>query len=480
MTVSQGGLRLFGSIVSAESRSVRVFLVAVAAALTSLWLAPAAQGQAEPKVDESASGAEYVAGELVVTYKSDVSERALKEVPSEVDAESEETIPEIGVQELEFPEIQDKASGEDREKALARVKDELESDPAVASVDYNFIGEYSFTPDDTFFDRQYGLRKIKAPRAWNNERGAGVTIGIVDSGVDSGHPDLAGKITRQRDFINGDNTAEDDFGHGTAVSGVAAAATNNGRGVAGACPDCKLIVAKNGNNFPTTAATIRGIYWSVENGAKVVNLSLEVPRSEGLKRSVNFASRKGVVVVGAAGNEGSNRLAYPASYKNALSVAATNRRDKRASFSNFSRAVDLAAPGVAIRTTDQRGRAGFSGGAYSVVDGTSFSSPMVAGTAGLLAGQGRSAAQIRKRLQSTAKDLGADGRDNLYGHGLINAAAAVRRERTSKPKDPKPNKPRSNKPKEEPRKENLLDFVTSDEFPFGVLPEDFPFDFVRQ
>lgn len=394
---------------------------ALLGALLVLWLAPAASGDT-PKVDEDPAGAPYVAGELLITYEEGASSKTQEELPRVVKGEVEAALPAVDTQVIEFPAVKDNSSEEKREETLERKKSELEKDPAVEAVDYNYVREFSYMPNDPRFDAQYGLRKIEAPAAWDRTRGrAGTRIAIVDSGIQARHPDLNAKVVAQYDFGNRDRVAEDNVGHGTHVAGVAAAETGNRTGVAGACPDCSLLVAKIDRGGTIDAAgVIRGIKWSADRGADVINLSLGAEGYvEAEARAVRYARSKGAVVVAAAGNEArnGNPRIYPAAYRGVIAVGATTRADRRASFSSFGNWVDVSAPGIGILST--------SPGGYSSLDGTSFSSPFVAGVAGLLASQGRGPVAIERRILSTAKDLGPRGRDPYYGAGRVDAAAAV-------------------------------------------------------
>jgi len=282
-----------------------------------------------------------------------------------------------------------------------------------------------------------GLKRTKTdfPGAWNDAKGGGAKVAIVDSGVNrklaSGvyerHPDI-GKIADQKDFVEGNAVADDDTGyggHGTQVTGIAGALTDNGKGVAGACFECKLLIAKvlNGKGNARDSRIIKGINWSVDHHADVVNLSFGGPgESDILRKAVNRASNRGALVVAAAGNEGNtlspSKRQYPAAYPKVIAVSATNGSDGLASFSSRGDWVDLAAPGTNILSTRKSGD-------YGKQSGTSFSAPFVSGLAGLLASQGMSADAIRQRMQGTAKDLGAAGDDPRFGHGRINADRAV-------------------------------------------------------
>lgn len=417
---------------------LKTFVAAfVGAALLLVLLASGAEGATQEAVDESAGAGPHVAGELLVTYESGVDTAASEELPEETAGEVEEELPELDTQVIEFPQVKNRPSEDQRERLLQQKREELQSDPAVQSVSYNYVykGFYEgpYTPNDPRFGAQYGLESIEAPRAWGAVRGEGVDIAIVDTGISNAHPDLEGKISAQANCVNeskedlscveGPGSAEDDNGHGTEVAGVAAAATGNGKGIAGTCPDCRLLVAKSlsGSNTGKASDIAGGIVWSTDEGAEVINLSLgaEGVDSPPIEKAINRARKKGAVVVAAAGNfgRGSGKV-YPAAYRGVVAVAATNRSDRRAPFSSTGGWVDVAAPGVGVLTTKYRT-------GYGRSDGTSLSSPYVAGVAGMLAAQGRSEDGIRRKISSTAVDRGPRGKDAFYGHGLVDAAAAV-------------------------------------------------------
>lgn len=422
--------QVFNKAVTAKHTSV--LLTAFAGALVSLMLvAHSAWGIPQEDIDTNQEGAPYVVGELLVVYETGVSETAVDEVPDESGGEVEEEIPQLDAQLVEFPSVKEEPDERQREKLLAQKRAALAKEPAVESVSLNYVYRGSFTPDDPQFDDQYGLTRIRAPLAWDETLGRRTDIAVVDTGIDPRHPDLGKKIVKQRNFVGSTetNSARDDNGHGTSVAGVAAAITNNNEGVAGTCPRCRLIVAKSldATNSGTVDDVAEGITWAADNGAEVINLSLGAvgADSQVLEDAVDYATGKGVVLVAAAGNESTGKPSYPAAYGNVISVAATNQNDRRADFSNYGKTIDVSAPGVNIQTTDIRGVEGFEQGNYATENGTSFSSPFTAGVAGLLASQGRSRTEIQDRIERTARDLGPEGEDNFYGHGLVNAAAAV-------------------------------------------------------
>jgi thermitase len=403
-------------------RQVGVLLVALLGALALLAFSPEARSQpAEEAVDHGPGGAPYAAGELLVTYEEQASDAAVESLDEEVGAEVGETLPAIDARLFEFSEVKGKLSEQAREQALARIREELERDPAVESVGYNYLYSASVTPDDPSFDEQWGLSTADFENAWSSTLGSGVKIAIVDSGADVRHGDLKQNIGRQRDFINDDGTVEDPFKHGTHVAGIAAADTNNGIGVAGGCPNCKLLIAKvldeGGSGYSADVA--EGITWSADNGAKVINLSLSNGAKDNpVKDAVDYATRRGAIVVAAAGNTRKSRPMYPAAYSNVMAVAATDRHDQPASFSTYGDWVDIAAPGRSILST-------IPGGRYAFKNGTSMAAPHVSALAGLLASQELDRAGINKRIFNTAVDLGPVGHDPHYGHGRIDAGQAV-------------------------------------------------------
>jgi thermitase len=402
----------------------RVLSVAVAIAFVLVWLSPDARGATTaPKVDKDRQGAPYASGELIVTYKPGASAQHVDAVAQESRARVQEEISTPGPQLLSFPAVKHERSEHAREKQLRRTKKALEKRPGVERVDYNYLRLPDYVPNDPeFIGAQWDLQAIKAPAAWDETLGVGARVAVVDTGIAGNHPDLKSKIAAQKDLVNNDGVAEDDTnGHGTHVAGTVGAATNNGLGVAAVCPGCKLLIAKAGGLKGLYDFDIaQGIYWSVNNRAKAINLSVGGYRSNRvLEHAVNYAWDHGVVVVAAAGNDNTSRLSYPAAYGHVISVSATDQLDRKARFSNYGTTIDVAAPGVDITST-------VLGGVYDTKSGTSMSSPHVAGLAGLLAAQGHTAPETRKLIQRTATDLGAGGKDELYGWGLIDANKAVR------------------------------------------------------
>ncbi len=315
---------------------------------------------------------------------------------------------------------------------------------------------------------QWGLDRIGAPQAWNRATGRGITIAVVDSGVDLRHEDLRDKLLGSVSCIGANSnpaqctgSAADDNGHGTHVAGIAVATTDNGVGVAGVAPDAKLlavrVLANNCDESGCTAtgtsgAVSAGIRWAVDHGADVINLSLGgggIANQLGcsLCDAVEYAWQRGVIAVIAAGNDAANSdPVLPPGFADepAVLVTATTRSDGRASYSNSSSASirtarwPVAAPGGEGETaasdcaTDGRPKGVVStywipgqSNQYACLAGTSMATPHVSGALAVLLSAGFTPQQAIDRLLSTAKDLGPAGRDESFGYGRIDLAKAT-------------------------------------------------------
>ncbi len=302
----------------------------------------------------------------------------------------------------------------------------------------------AWTPNDTYFNLQWGLPKIGAPAAWDMARGAGVRIAIIDSGIDLTHPDFAGgKVVDTTNTIVTGASVQDDNGHGTHVAGIASAVTNNNAYVAGVAPDAWLIVAKslNASGTGSIADTADAIRWAADAGANVVSLSMATPAYTGpdpMGDAVAYAQSRGCLVVAAAGNydPGSGvtltTAVLPAAYPGVVGVGWTTQTDAisansvHATRSDGQSVVVLSAPGEQIASTYPLDLPPVgAGGVY--MSGTSMAAPHVAGAAALIWSKFPylSAAEVVSRLTGTALDLGAAGRDTSYGYGRIRIDQAL-------------------------------------------------------
>ena len=375
--------------------------------------------------------AEYAPGRLLVRFADERAPAALVEAFAPFAATIAAEIAPLGVYRLNVPIGQE-----------LTVAERLRQRPDVLYAEPDYIFHATIVPNDPHYaSRQWNLPHINAPAAWDLTTGApSLTIAVIDTGVDLGHPDLSGKLVAGYDFANGDNDPQDDEGHGTHVAGIAAAATNNNVGIAGVAWGTLLMPIKvldsSGSGYTSDIA--QGIIWAVDHGACILNLSLGGPDySATLADAVAYAYTRNVLVIAAAGNEylAGNPTSYPAAYPNVLAVAATTDQDAHASYSNTGNYVDVAAPGGDptgssdtnphhwIYSTYWRG----SGFSYVGAAGTSMAAPHVAGLAALIWSihPDWTNDQVQQAIIATAVDLGAPGRDDVFGHGRINAYAAI-------------------------------------------------------
>jgi subtilisin family serine protease len=322
------------------------------------------------------------------------------------------------------------------------------------------------SPNDPLFDQQWGPQQVRAPEAWSTATGAGAVIAVVDSGVDLGHEDLAANVVAGNTFLdcgdegcgNGDWRSGGDDGdpHGTHVAGIAAAVTGNGIGIAGVAPDATILPVKvideTGAGYFDDVA--RGIRWAADQGAHVINLSLggipglqlleETGFLTDVREAIAHAQAQGAVVVAAAGNEAFPICDTPAYTDGVICVNGTDRFEGPAWYSNRALKPDLlamAAPGGTgtwiVCGTDVLSTVPAGEGtsacdypaneAYDEYFGTSMAAPHVAGAAAMVASLGCTAAETVEALTSTARHpvFGTGTWDPVYGHGIVDAAAAV-------------------------------------------------------
>ncbi|MFH1049150.1 MAG: S8 family peptidase [Patescibacteria group bacterium] len=278
----------------------------------------------------------------------------------------------------------------------------------------------------------WGVDRIDAEKVWDTTTGDPIKVVVIDTGIDILHPDLKANIKGGVNTINSRRSYTDDNGHGTHVAGIIGA-IDNVIGVVGVGPEIDLYAVKaldrRGSGY--LSDIIEGLDWAIANNMQVVNMSLGTSANVlSFQEAVQRVNATGIVQVAAAGNSGGAVL-YPAAYSEVIAVSATDASDTIASWSSRGPEVDLAAPGVSIYST-------YKGSTYATLSGTSMASPHVAGVAALVLSVpdkcqylldgilGCSPAEVQKRLEQTAEDLGAEGKDILYGSGLVDAGAAVK------------------------------------------------------
>ena len=328
--------------------------------------------------------------------------------------------------------------------------------PGVRSADGEPVARASFIADDAQTSNapyagagQWALRKMQVDRAWDVARGSPqLVVAVVDTGVDRGHPDLAGALLPGATFLSDVSRActpddEDDNSHGTHIAGIIGAAPNPLAGSGGVAFGVRILPIKvldcAGTGFNADIAA--GIVWAVDHGARIVNVSLGSPvESDVLEEAVRYAEARDVLVVAAAGNCGAgggrcrriNNQEYPAAYPGVLAVGATDPDDQVTSFSTRGTQIAVVAPGVKITSTTPRYATYQSARGitpnYAALSGTSQASAFVAGVAALMwsAEPTLSAREVADRLSAYADDLGLPGRDDESGAGRVNALRALR------------------------------------------------------
>jgi subtilisin family serine protease len=283
--------------------------------------------------------------------------------------------------------------------------------------------------------RQWNLSMIESDAAHATSTGAGATVAIVDSGAAADHPDLRGRLVAGHDFVDGDATPQDGNGHGTHVTGIVGAATGNGVGIASVAPQARLMPVRvlDDDGSGTVDAIAAGIDFARTHGADVINLSLgsEVPivgavGGDAIDAAIHRALAAGIVVVAAAGNNGVPVCEQPAAADGLVCVGAVDKREQRSLFSSFGSGLGIVAPGgSALPATDEDVLSTVPPDTYEEMAGTSQAAPHVSGVAALLVSLGVRGQAAVNRMLATATDLGAPGEDAEYGHGLVNARAAV-------------------------------------------------------
>jgi thermitase len=303
----------------------------------------------------------------------------------------------------------------------------LKKNPHVKFAELDRKVQVHMVPNDPYFGSEYHPTKVGANIAWDTTQGAGVTIAILDSGVDGTHPDLVPNLVPGYNFYDNNTDTSDVCGHGTAVAGTAAAVTNNGQGVSGIAGQAKIMPIRiayfdsaAGSCYGYFSTITSGITYAADHGARIANVSYgSVATSSSILNAAQYMRSKGGLVFVSAGNSGALDSTAPT---NLLTVvAATDQNDAKTSWSTYGDFVTLSAPGAGIYTTSR-------GGIYQQWNGTSFSSPLAAGVGALVmaANPKLTNTQVENILYTTAVDLGTVGRDQIFGYGRVNADAAVK------------------------------------------------------
>lgn len=390
---------------SSTPTAVRTTSVALIAAAIAMLGSPAQAANAM---------SEFAKGRILVEAKPGLSDAELDKLLKVHGGKRRK----VGQSRLHIVELPANANEADVVAKLSK-RAELKFAELDRKVDINLAA------NDPYIGSAWHLATINAAAAWDSSQGNGVTIAVLDSGVNTSHPDLQGRIAGGFNVYDNNADLTDVCGHGTAVAGVAAASTNNGVGVAGVAGAARIMPVRIAfydstgcHAYLSTIAT--GLTYAADNGARIANISYGgVASSAAVLSAARYMKSKGGLVFVSAGN--SNVDANVAPDPAVIVVSATDSADAKASFSSWGSFVSLSAPGVALWTTNREG-------SYGAWSGTSFSSPLTAGVAGLLmsARPDLSAAQIESMMYSTAVDLGTAGKDPVFGYGRVDAGAAMR------------------------------------------------------
>jgi subtilisin family serine protease len=399
----------------------------------------------------------YSPDRVLVKFNPSLS---VKTIDSTIDAYQAKKIKRIPNLDIYTLEVSPHSTVEETVYALS-----MNPDVAHVSPDYKIYITAVPKPTDNFFNWQYALYNegqeigffgpsgksradIKALEAWEETKGDDqVVIAVIDTGIDFNHPDLANTDDEEKildnghDFVNDDSDPSDDQGHGTFVSGLAAAKSNNGEGIAGVNWHSKILPLKvvdtDGSGY--VSWLVDAIRYAVDNGANVISMSLgfslgpdeEVPS---LEEALNYAYARGLVAVASAGNEGADVL-YPAAYDNCIAVAATDYNDSTPSWSNSGPEVDVAAPGLRIvgpvpTWVPELIWQDFTLPPYGFGDGTSASAAIVSGFVSLIlsAKPWLEPDEVKDILRFSAEDTNASehpGKDDHQGYGRVDMATAI-------------------------------------------------------
>jgi len=319
----------------------------------------------------------------------------------------------------------------------------IEKDKAVMSINPNFLNsprkinrylnqDISLQPKkisrslDVEYQNSWGVTHIKSKIAHDKQiTGKGVKIAILDTGIDYNHKDLKDNYKGGYNFIHNDNDPFDDGWntHGTHIAGIIAA-RKNGIGVVGVAPEASIYAVKvlDGSGFGMLSGIVAGIEWSINNDMDIANISIAGTDSIILRTAFEASEKAGLLIVAAAGNSYGNLASYPASYESVIAVTSTDATDKLSFFSPIDSVVEIAAPGLEIKSTSGDNK-------YSILSGTSQSTAFVSGVAALVLSSGIT--DVRKKLQISALDLGEEGRDDKFGYGLVDANNAVSKTSTT-------------------------------------------------
>lgn len=397
------------------------------AASTSTEPGVVVQGAVRTKPIAQPGGPEYSPSDFLASFRSGASREEIHAAVERHGYLIRHVIEGAGVYVITVPQGSDPAQAAER----------FRNDPLVEHAQPNYTARVfqaegtrmTRVPNDPYYRRQWAPEAMSLPYAWYKTTGSStVTVAVIDTGVQTDHPDLADRIAPGYDFYNKTTYVRDYNGHGTHVAGIIGAVANNSLGIAGINWQVRIMPLKvTGNTssgYLDLAEIIEALRYAADHRADVVNMSFQIGgattgEDRFMDQAIEYAYSRGVTMVAAAGNDGEPWIAYPARHPKVIAVGAIGPDLGRTNWSNYGSSVDVTAPGADIFST-------WPTNTFANASGTSMATPHVAGLAALMIASGvRGSDAIRKMLHETAMDLGAPGFDSQYGWGLVNAHAAV-------------------------------------------------------
>ena len=406
------------------------------------------QDNSYSQIQDETQNQKYVPGEIIVKFEPGVSGEKIASINSRHGTKEIYTSSYAGFKLLKIP----------KSKTVEEMVEIYSKNPNVEYALPNAITHAAMVPNDQLYGYQWnfknGIGGINVEPAWDISTGQGVVVAVLDTGVAYENygpyiiaPDLSNtNFVPGYDFVNNDAHPNDDHYHGTHVAGTVAQNTNDGYGVAGVACGCSIMPVKvlSGTGDGTLQQLIDGIYFATNNGADIISMSLSFDPGyypgQALDDALEYAYNNGVTTVAAAGNEQTGAVSYPAAYYRCIAVGATNFNGVRADYSNYGTDLDVVAPGG--DSQDLNGDGYMDGVLQNTFNpqtkdptafnwwfltGTSMATPHVSGIAALMLAANSEANpdDIRAALEHTARDMGAQGWDQYYGYGLVNATAAL-------------------------------------------------------
>ncbi|MBM4464475.1 MAG: hypothetical protein FJ014_02715 [Chloroflexi bacterium] len=403
---------------------------------------------------------EFKAGEIIVKFRADIPRTRVQSLLLAEDVSILDEMDNLDLLLLAVPKGRELEKVEELKRhplveyaepnCMIKIADSIAVEP------HSSLRAPDVIPNDPYFSSQWNLPRIEAPAAWDITTGSDkVVIAFVDSGIDLDHPELKDRIWKNPgeipgngldddgngfvddvygwDWVNWRGEPQDDYGHGTFVASIAVVETNNDLGMAGVSWGAKIMPVKVYDEWGVSYHwhTAGGIKYAADNGAKIINLSWTLREGidpQPVRTAINYARSKGALVVAAAGDTFDSSYKYPAALDHVVSVAATNRNDEHPDFSTYNDKVDVAAPGVDILGVYCRPVSSKWKCDYGRLSSTRVAAPHVSGLAALIWSVNPTLTpdKVEEIIKSTAVDLGEPGRDDYFGYGRIDAAAAVR------------------------------------------------------